>query len=137
MENYKTKKNLKGFFKKDIPLTESNLKKWFTSLAIKNLENQGYIENDITEVDFEEGKIIMENGKIYSIQFGENVQLIVRFSHEDCCHLIFKSELHYWNGAKSLNGSGYCVKNGITEIRRASKSEKHSLVEIEIEKELI
>ena len=79
----------------------------------------------------------MEIGKMYFISFGENTQLVVRLRKKDSIHYYFYSCLHYWNGYESFKYSDYCQKSGITEIREASKPEKHRLFQMEIEHGII
>lgn len=84
--------------------------------------------------------VTMEEGKIYSIKFGESTQLIVRFKSEDVCKYNFFDHLNYWNGFErffSIGGGNYCVKYGITEIRRATQAEIQSLLKFEIENDCI
>lgn len=84
--------------------------------------------------------IEMINGKIYFIDFGGNTQVVGRFKESDACNYYFYDYLHYWNGNETFifhEKRTYTVKNGISEIRPASKSEKHNLIKNEIENDCI
>lgn len=80
--------------------------------------------------------IEMELGKIYFISFG-GTQLIGRYKGSDTCNHLFNAYLHYWAGHENFHSDSYCVKSGIEEIRRASPSEKHTLLRFEIDNETI
>jgi len=83
-------------------------------------------------------KTEMQPGKIYFISYGGNTQIVGRFSHSDTYKHYFHALLHYWNGYETFRHSDqYCVTSGITDIRAASKSEKHALLAKEIEYETI
>jgi hypothetical protein len=85
-------------------------------------------------------KIEMEIGKIYFISFGGNTQIVGRYQNSDGMRYYFYDLLHYWNGSESFHHeemSCYCVKSGIDEIRRASKAEKHALINKELEYDCI
>lgn len=84
-------------------------------------------------------RIQMEQGKIYFLSYGGNTQIVGRYSHDGTTEYHFYDLLHYWNGFESFRqGAGcYCVHNGISEMRRASKAEIHSLVKHEIENDCI
>jgi hypothetical protein len=71
----------------------------------------------------------LEPGRIYFIAYGANTNLVVRYKKQDITQLYFFSELHYWNGSERFNGTGnaYSCRSGITEIREATKPEKHNL----------
>lgn len=75
----------------------------------------------------------LQTGKIYFVAFGENTQLV--FRHRDsattCEHYI--AALHYWNGFETFKKDGYFFHSGITELRSATKPEKHNLLKHEIE----
>ena len=80
----------------------------------------------------------MENGKIYFVSYGGNTQLIIRFKYDDFTQFYYYDALHYWNGFQTFyKNKGYGVHSGITEIRAASKCEKHTLCKFEIEEECI
>jgi len=82
----------------------------------------------------EEQKLVLEQGKIYYLDYGNNTQIIGRYKDTDACQHNFYDLLHYWNGYESFRHTNqYCVTNGIETIRRASKSEIHNLVKHEIE----
>jgi hypothetical protein len=86
----------------------------------------------------EEKELVLEQGKIYYLDFGGNTQIIGRYKDSNTCYHIFYDLLHYWNGYESFrNGSQPCVKSEIKTIRRASKSEIHNLVKNEIEHDCI
>lgn len=73
---------------------------------------------------------IMKDGHIYSIFFGENVQLVARYYKTDACNHYFFTQLHYWNGHETFydfSQRPYCVKDGITGIREATPCEKRTL----------
>jgi hypothetical protein len=83
-------------------------------------------------------KTEMQQGKIYFLSYGGNTQIIGRFSHSDITKYYFYALLHYWNGFETFRHfDEYCIHTGITEIRPASKAEKHSLLAKEIEYETI
>jgi hypothetical protein len=83
-------------------------------------------------------KTEMQQGKIYFLTYGGNTQIVGRFSHSDTTQHYFYALLHYCNGYETFRyNKEYCVKSGITEIRPASKAEKHSLLAKEIEYETI
>lgn len=87
-----------------------------------------------------EEKIKMEQGKIYFISFGSNTNLVVRYKSSDACNYNFYDHLDYWNGFETFHkreGSNYCVKGGITEIREATLPEKHTLIRFELENNCI
>jgi hypothetical protein len=77
--------------------------------------------------------VIMENGKIYSISFGSNTQIVCRYRKDDGTNHLFYSHLHYWNGFETYRVNGHCQNLNITEIREASKSKKHNLFSHEVE----
>lgn len=80
----------------------------------------------------------LEQGKIYFLDFGGNTQIVGRYKESDACNHFFYDYLHYWNGSeKFVSRMPYCVKHGIETIRRASKPEKHYLVNKESEHETI
>jgi len=82
----------------------------------------------------DEKELILEQGKIYYLGYGNNTQIIGRFKDTDVCQHNFYDLLHYWNGYESFRHTNqYCVKNGIEIIRRASMSEIQNLVDHEIE----
>jgi len=77
-------------------------------------------------------------GKIYFISYNENTQVVGRFKEINGCHYIFYDLLHYWNGFESfIKSLDYCVITGITEMRQATKPEKHTLIRFEIEYDCI
>jgi hypothetical protein len=79
-------------------------------------------------------KIEMELGKIYSLDYGGNTQIVGRFLEDTTTQYIFFDLLHCWNGFKTFRGKNpYCVHSGIENIREASKSEKMNLVRFELE----
>ncbi len=83
-------------------------------------------------------ELVLEQGKIYYLDYGNNTQIIGRYKGSDACQHFFYDLLHYWNGFESFRcGNEYCVKSGIENIRRASKSEIHSLIRHEIENDCI
>lgn len=83
-------------------------------------------------------KLKMEAGKIYFIDFGGNTQIVGRYKTSDACNHYFYDLLHYWNGDETFRHfKEYCVKSGIEEIRRASKAEKHALINKELEHDCI
>ena len=86
----------------------------------------------------EETAIVLEQGKIYYLDYGSNTQIVGRYSHSDACNHFFYDLLHYWNGSESFRHSKqHCVKDGIMNVRRASKAEIHSLVKHEIDNDCI
>ncbi len=78
--------------------------------------------------------IEMQAGKIYFISYGGSSEVIGRYKDSDVCNYIFFSHLHYWNGYENYHSGGYCVRNGIIEIREATQSEKFNLFRFEVEK---
>jgi hypothetical protein len=84
-----------------------------------------------------EEKTKLEVGKIYFIAYGENTQVVGRLSKENSMNYEFYDHLHYWNGYEKFHKGGHCVTSGITEIRRATKPEKHALVRHEIDNDCI
>jgi len=77
-------------------------------------------------------------GRIYYIDYGSNTQIIGRYKDSDFMNHNFYDLLHYWNGYETFRSSKqYCVKSGIENLRRASKSEKHNLIQKEIEYDCI
>ena len=83
-------------------------------------------------------EIELEQGKIYYLDYGSNTQIVGRYKDTDTTQYNFYDLLHYWNGYESFRrGNQYCVKSGIENIRRASKSEIHNLVKHEIENDCI
>lgn len=64
-------------------------------------------------------------------------QIIGRYSPSDTCNHLFYDLLHYLAGYETFRRQTekkeYCVKSGIENIRRATKSEIHNLVKHEIE----
>jgi len=88
--------------------------------------------------DVEKHQLRMEPGKIYFLSYGGNTQIVGRFSHGDITKYYFHALLHYWNGYETFRSCDqYCVQDGVTEIRVASKAEKHALLNKEIEYETI
>ena len=82
----------------------------------------------------EKEKLVLEQGKIYYLDYGNNTQIIGRYKYTDNCQHNFYDLLHYFNGYESFRHTNqYCVTDGIETIRRASKSEIHNLVKHEIE----
>jgi len=80
----------------------------------------------------------LEQGKIYYLDYGNNTQIIGRYKNSDVCKHFFYDFLHYWNGYETFRkGNQYCVKSGIENLRRASKSEIHNLVKFEIENDCL
>ena len=80
----------------------------------------------------------LEQGKIYYLDYGSNTQIVGRYKDSDCTQHNFYDLLHYWNGYETFRkGNQYCVKSGIENLRRASKSEIHNLVNHEIENNCI
>jgi hypothetical protein len=80
----------------------------------------------------------LEQGKIYYLDYGSNTQIVGRYKDTDTTQYNFYDLLHYWNGYESFRkGNQYCVKSGIENIRKASKSEIHNLVKHEIENDCI
>ena len=80
----------------------------------------------------------LEEGKIYYLDYGSNTQIIGRYKNSDASNHNFYDLCHYWNGYETFKkGIEYCVKAGIENLRRASKSEKHNLVKFEIENDCI
>lgn len=81
----------------------------------------------------------LQLGYIYFISYGGNTQLIGRILCVNTTDINYLSQLHYWNGHESFyyaaRNNCYSVKSGITEIRRATKAEKHALIKFEIEHE--
>ena len=83
-------------------------------------------------------KLVFEIGKIYYLDYGNNTQIIGRFSNETATNYYFYDLLHYWNGYETFRHKDqYCVKSGIENVRRASKAEIHSLVKHEIENDCL
>jgi len=79
-------------------------------------------------------QIPLEQGKIYYLDYGSNVQVVGRYKESDACNHIFYDLLHYWNGHETFRAkTDYCVKTGIVNIRRATKPEIHALLRHEIE----
>ncbi len=82
----------------------------------------------------ENEKLVLEQGKIYYIDYGSNTQIVGRYKNSEFLQHNFYDLLHYWNGYETFRyGNQYCVTSGIENIRRASKSEIHNLVKHEIE----
>ena len=82
--------------------------------------------------------IELQEGKIYHIAYGEQVQLVARYKKEDACNYYLFDYLHYWQGyEKFYHNAAYCCQAGITEIREATQAEKMALVRFEIEKNCI
>ena len=79
----------------------------------------------------------LEPGRIYFVAFGENTQLVFRHKQHDTTKQLYHAALHYWNGYERFDKNGYFVNSGISELRPASKPEKHSLFQKEIENETI
>lgn len=80
----------------------------------------------------------LEKGKIYYLDYGSNTQIVGRYKESDTTNHIFYDLLHYWNGYETFRPKeDYCCKNGIENIRRASKSEIHNLIKFEIENDCI
>lgn len=79
----------------------------------------------------------LEQGKIYFLSYGENTQVLGRFSHEKGTSYIFYDLLHYWNGFETFKENDHCVRAGIEELRRATKPEKHHLFKFEIDNDSI
>lgn len=80
----------------------------------------------------------LEQGKIYSFEYGSNTQLIGRYRDSDSCNYFFYDLLHYWNGYEIFRQNNqYCVKSGVENIRRASKCEIYNLFKYEIENDCI
>lgn len=75
----------------------------------------------------------MENGKMYAILFS-GVLLIVRYREQTTTDYLFFTHLQYWCGHENYFSGGYCVKNGIEEIRQATDAERHTLFRHEVEK---
>ena len=85
-----------------------------------------------------EEKIEMEIGKIYFLSYGGNTQILGRYKGDDACNYYWFDLVHYWNGFETFRSNhGYSVKHGVSEIRRATKPEKHTLIRFEIENETI
>lgn len=83
-----------------------------------------------------EEKITLEHNRVYFIDYG-GTQIVGRFKDQETCQYNFYSLLHYWNGYETFRyNKQYCVTSGITNIRRASKSEIHTLIKNEIENDL-
>ena len=83
-------------------------------------------------------KLVLQIGKIYYLDYGNNTQIVGRFEYEDDSKYYFYDILHYWNGYESFRHTDqYCVKSGIENIRRSSKSEIHNLIKHEIENDCI
>jgi hypothetical protein len=80
---------------------------------------------------------ILEQGKIYFLDYGSNTQIVGRYKDSDCCNHNFYDLLHYWNGHESFRNNDYCTKAGIETLRRATKPEKHALIKHEIENDCI
>lgn len=83
--------------------------------------------------------IIMEQGKIYYLDYGGNTQIVGRFKEDSTTQYFFYDLLHYWNGYESFRKgpNEYCIHTGVENIRRASKSEIHNLVKHEIDNDCI
>jgi hypothetical protein len=80
----------------------------------------------------------LEQGKIYYLDYGSNTQIVGRFKNSDATNHYFYDLCHYWNGSETFrSGKQYCVKSGIENLRRASKSEKHNLFRYELEHDCI
>ena len=85
-----------------------------------------------------EEKLVLEQGKIYYLDYGSNTQIIGRYKDTDATQHNFYDLLHYWNGYESFRyNNQYCVKNEIENIRPASQAEKMSLIRFELEKNCI
>ena len=85
-----------------------------------------------------ENELILEQGKIYYLDYGSNTQIVGRYKDSDASNHNFYDLLHYWNGYESFRkGNDHCSKSGIQTIRRASKAEMHTLVRHEIENDCI
>lgn len=80
---------------------------------------------------------ILEHNKIYYLDYGRNTQIIGRYKSADNGQYLFYDLLHYWNGYERFTKNDYCVKNGLENIRRASKSEIHNLLKHEIDNDLL
>lgn len=82
--------------------------------------------------------IKMELGKIYYLDYGSNNQIVGRYLNDDGSQYIFFDLLHYWNGYETFQqNKPYCVRNGVEDMREASKSEKMNLIRFEIEHDCI
>jgi hypothetical protein len=46
----------------------------------------------------DEEKLVLEQGKIYYLDYGNNTQVIGRYKDTDTCQHNFYDLLHYWNG---------------------------------------
>jgi hypothetical protein len=82
----------------------------------------------------------MEVGKIYFISFGQSTQIVVRYKGDDGPRHMFFDHLHYWNSFETFHnrdGTNYCVKAGIEELREATLPEKHALIKFELENNCI
>jgi hypothetical protein len=80
----------------------------------------------------------LRQGKIYFVSYGENTQLVFRFKKDTCTQFYYYDALHYWNGFESFyKNEGYCVHSNISELRPATKPEKHLLLRFEIEHDCI
>jgi len=84
-------------------------------------------------------KLKMEQGKIYFLEYGGNTQVLGRFKDNATTQYNFYDLLHYWNGFENFQkGEGcYCIHSGITNLRRATKPEIHTLVRHEIENDCL
>lgn len=76
-------------------------------------------------------------GKIYKADFGNNVEIIFRYKEQTVTNIVFFDHVHYWNGFETFNKDGYCVSSAITELRKANKAEKHTLLRFSIEHDTI
>lgn len=127
-------KRIDDFYNKGDEVSEKELRRYFTENGLRCLKKDGYIEEQITEVEFEISN--MEPGRIYYIEYGESTAFLGRYLKSDTCHHYFQSGIHYWNGYETEKTADYCVKTGISQIREASKPEKHRLFQHEVSKNL-
>ena len=80
----------------------------------------------------------LEHGKIYFVSYGGNTQLVFRFDRDETTQFYYFDALHYWNGFETFRkGSSYCCHSHISELRAATKAEKHALLRFEIEYDCI
>jgi len=85
-----------------------------------------------------EEKLTMKQGYIYYLDYGSNTQIVGRYKDSDATNHNFFDLIHYWNSSETFRSRNeYCVKNGIENIRRATKAEKHRLFQFEMENDCI
>lgn len=69
----------------------------------------------------------LQPGRIYFVSYGGNTCIVARYKGKRMLDLLWFSQLHYWNGFETYRADQHSVTSGITEIREATKPEKHNL----------